>query len=353
MSSYSQKALYIDERGEFIVRDDILIHTPSANELLVKVRFSGVNPADVRHATQLGIRSTVAGYDFAGAVIQAPSESGFSEGDIVAGYTPSSLGRPLKYGTHQHVLAVPSDMTYRVPPNLPASHASAFTVVAMTAADAMYNLFKAPLPTEATVTDKLILIWGGSSSVGLCAIQFARASGFRNVLVTASPSRHEMLKELGATHLFDYASPSVTKDISKVVKALGKGPIAYALDAVGTQGENSSAELILQTVDESASLASVIFRDDRRFMFPVATTNAAFRIQPPGVPQPIRVPARPDDHWRAWKAVGWAIRNYDAGFRLPSVSVLDVTAEEAIKVLFKVDEGRQGHGKVVFRHPFR
>ncbi|KAF3045841.1 hypothetical protein E8E11_006891 [Didymella keratinophila] len=353
MSSSSRKAIYADEEGNFIVRDDIPNHVPSENEVLVTVHFSGVNPADVRHTTQLGIRSTVVGYDFSGAVVQAPSGSDLKEGDIIAGYTPSSLGRPSKYGAHQDIISVPSDMAFRVPSNLPESHASALTVVAMTAADAMYSLFKAPLPTEPGTIDKPILIWGGSSSVGLCAIQFARASGFKNIFVTASSSRHEMLRGLGATHLFDYTSLTATTDISETVTALGKGPIAYALDAVGTQGEGDSSELILQCVDDSTYLASVVLRKSRRFQFPMATTNTDFRIHSPGAPQPISVPARPDDHWRAWKAVGWAIENYGNGFRLPTVNVLDVTAEEAIDVLINVENGKQGHGKVVFKRPFK
>lgn len=353
MSSNSRKALYADEEGRFVVREDISNHSPSANEVLVKVHFSGVNPADVRHTTQLGIRSTVVGYDFAGAVVQAPSGSDFKEGEVIAGYTPSSLGRPSKYGAHQAIISVPSDMAFRVPSNLPESHASALTVVAMTAADAMYNLFKAPLPTKPELIDKPILIWGGSSSVGLCAIQFARASGFQNIFVTASSSRHEMLKGLGATHLFNYTSATVTIDILEAIKALGKGPIAYALDAVGTQGEDASSELLLRCVDAAACLVSVVLRQSPRFEFPVAVTNTDFRIHPPGAPHPVSVPARPDDHWRAWNAVGWAVENYGGGFQLPSVRVLDITAEEAVDVLFEVENGKRGYGKVVFKHPFR
>lgn len=132
--------------------------------------------------------------------------------------------------------------------------------------------------------------------------------------MTASSSHHETLKRLGATDLFDYNSPEVTKDITEAATALGKGPIAYALDAVGTQGKGDSSELLLQCVDDSVSLASVVLRKNRRFLFPVATINTDFRVHPPGAPHPISIPARPDDHWRAWKAVGWALRITDKAF---------------------------------------
>jgi NADPH:quinone reductase-like Zn-dependent oxidoreductase len=119
MYSDSRKALYADKEGNFIVRDDIPNHSPSGNEVLVKVHFPGVNPTDVRYATKLGVRSTVVGYDFSGADVQTPLGSDLKEGEMIAGYTPSSLRRPSKYGTHQDIVSIPNDMTFRVPSNLP------------------------------------------------------------------------------------------------------------------------------------------------------------------------------------------------------------------------------------------
>jgi hypothetical protein len=51
--------------------------------------------------------------------------------------------------------------------------------------------------------------------------------------VTASPARHELLRTLGATQCFHYASPTVTDDVLAAVEALGQGLLAHALDAVG------------------------------------------------------------------------------------------------------------------------
>lgn len=89
--SSTHKALFVDENAKFLVRTDIGLPEPSENELLIEVHYSGVNPADVRHGTALGIKSTVLGYDFAGRVVRAPHQSKSNEGAIVAGYTPCSL----------------------------------------------------------------------------------------------------------------------------------------------------------------------------------------------------------------------------------------------------------------------
>ncbi|KAF4432619.1 alcohol dehydrogenase [Fusarium acutatum] len=88
MSQKINKALYVTEDVQFVIRDDLQHETATTNELLVETSYSGANPADIKHATLLGIRPTVLGYDFAGRVVKAPLASGFKEGDAVAGYTP-------------------------------------------------------------------------------------------------------------------------------------------------------------------------------------------------------------------------------------------------------------------------
>lgn len=353
MSSKPNKAIYADENALFSVRDDIRHEDIAANELLIETSYTGVNPADIRHSTLLGIRSTVVGYDFSGRVLKAPSGSKFKEGDVVAGYTPSGMGRPTKYGAHQSYLVVPEDDAFKVPSNLPAAHAAALTVVVMTASDVIFNLFKFPMPTSPGNFTGPILIWGASSSVGISAVQLAKASGCKNIFVTASSSRHGVLKSLGATHTFDYSTPTIVADIVSAVEALGQGPITHALDAVGTMGSPSSSDLVSQCVGESAALSSVILRPDGKFRMPVATTKDPWRIQPPGAPGPIDIPARPDDHKKAWEALNWAVDNYGKRFELPSVSVLDITAEKAIEELWNVAEGKRGFGKIVFSHPLK
>ncbi|KAJ0416226.1 chaperonin 10-like protein [Aspergillus carlsbadensis] len=349
----TQTAVYVDANTKFAVRTDIPIPEPAQSELLIDVHYTGVNPADVRHATGLGIKSTVLGYDFAGRVVKAPAHSRFREGAIVAGYTPSGIPRPEKYGTYQPQLAVPDDMVFNVPANLPESHAAALTVVVMTAADALYNLFGFPLPTQPGTFDNPILIWGASSGVGISAVQFARASEYRNIITTSSSGRFNLLRKLGACHVFDYSSPTVVADVRAKVEEIGQGPITHALDAVGTIVCPMSSDQVYKIVDENAKLACVTMALWRRFQMPVATTNSDFQIQPFGAPQPIAIPARPKDHLHAWKALEWAIDNYGTAFELPSVHVLEVTAEEALVEANKVATGSRGFGKVVFRLPFK
>jgi NADPH:quinone reductase-like Zn-dependent oxidoreductase len=111
MASTSNKVLYVDEGDNVQIRNGIKHEEIAADELIIEMRYLGVNPADTKHA-QLGIRSTVIEYDFFGTVLSAPTGSHFKKGSFVAGYTPSGIGRPLKYGAHQSRLACPDDMIF-------------------------------------------------------------------------------------------------------------------------------------------------------------------------------------------------------------------------------------------------
>ncbi|KAE8137807.1 chaperonin 10-like protein [Aspergillus pseudotamarii] len=345
--------LYADENATFRVRRGLEFPVPGDGELIIETQFSGVNPADVKHATQLGIYPAVLGYDFCGKVLRAPPQSSFVPGDTVAGYTPTGLNRPAGYGTHQRYLVCPEEMAFHVPANLPLQHAACLGVVAMTAADTLYNIFKFPPPDNGD-TRKIrepVLIWGASSSVGLCAVQLARASGIYPIFVTASPQRHQLLLELGATQCFDYRSADVASQIESAVEEGHWDPIGYAFDAVGSYTGTGSANLMAECVSEKANLVSVVVQRDPRFKMPFATPNRDSTIRVHGAPHPITIPARPSDYVRAWKALQWAVANYGAVFRFPSVDVVKGTAETALEQVQAVGDGARGFGKLVLEHP--
>ncbi|KAM0299477.1 hypothetical protein HYE67_007671 [Fusarium culmorum] len=74
------------------------------------------------------------------------------------------------------------------------------------------------LPAPGTEANgKVILIWGGSTSVGCNIIQLAKAAGFE-VITTASPRNFDYLKKLGASQVLDYNSTSVKQDLLAVVQ---------------------------------------------------------------------------------------------------------------------------------------
>ncbi|KAJ1327035.1 NADPH:quinone reductase [Microdochium nivale] len=363
----------MDRDCQVTVRRDFGIPKPQADEVLIEVEFSGVNPADIRHGTHLGVVPVVLGYDFSGRVVSSPPGSSLSPGDAVAGMTPTGIGRPARYGAHQKFLVCPVDWLFRVPTaSMPMSDAACLSVVASTAADVMFNIFGFPLPSQSPNQSEgnskggPLLIWGGSTAVGCCTIQFARACGVKSIFVTASPARHELLKSLGATRCFDYRDPDVAAKILAAVEAQQQGPVRYALDAAGSFGTSdggpSSFEQMASCCPAPAKddnnnknsnvLLSSVTSQDPRSSFPLATRARDVVLAMPGLPHPITIPADEAKAAKITAGLHWAVENYGKGFSLPAVRTWSGKAEDALVELQNSDA--QGtFGKLAIQHPLQ
>jgi threonine dehydrogenase-like Zn-dependent dehydrogenase len=110
----------------------------------------------------------------------------------------------------------------------------------------------------------LILIWGGSSSVGQYALQILSYYGYRNLIATASTSHHQLLQSYGAINVFDYKNVDVAAQVLAFAKTLGKtGPaIPFVLDCIGSKsGTLAPIAKIAQKGSKVAVLLPVIVRD--------------------------------------------------------------------------------------------
>ncbi|KAF8311484.1 NAD(P)-binding protein [Clavulina sp. PMI_390] len=85
-----------------------------------------------------------------------------------------------------------------------------------------------------------ILIWAGSTSVGLCAIQVAKLCDPRiPVITTASPHNFELVKSRGADVVFNYKDPNVSQKIRGWLEANGFSEgIRRGMDCISEQGED-------------------------------------------------------------------------------------------------------------------
>ncbi|KAI6378384.1 hypothetical protein MCOR25_002253 [Pyricularia grisea] len=357
MSQPTNTALYMDDDCNLSVKRDFPVPTPEDDEVLIKILFSGVNPADIKHGQALAVRPVVLGYDFSGHVVSAPPGSDFKVGDAVAGTTPTGLGRPARYGTHQDYATCPAERLFHVPENLPMQDAASLVVVASTAADVIFNLFDLPpIPAEnqpaAPAPGGSLLVWGASTAVGSSAVQYARASGVKTIIVTASASRHEILRGLGATHCFDYRDADVEEQITSLIKEQGLDPIRYALDAAGNPGANggaSSADRMTRCASPDAARASVVFTNPPMPMaFADRSRDATFKLD--GMPEPISIPRDEPKAAKVKEALDWTVRNYGNGFVLPLVEVWNGKSEDALEQI-KVIADCGKFGKLAIQHP--
>jgi NADPH:quinone reductase-like Zn-dependent oxidoreductase len=130
-----------------------------------------------------------------------------------------------------------------------------------------------PAPFNGPVTPPAdsILIWGGSSSVGAYAVQFARIVGFKNIVSTSSPHNFDYVKSLGATHVFDYKAEDVVEHIKQVtgnklsLSFDATGGQATAVKAMGPKGGSmvtavAQVENQLENINVKRVAAAMIFK---------------------------------------------------------------------------------------------
>lgn len=106
----------------------------------------------------------------------------------------------------------------------------------------LYVVLPHPLPAHSEhQRDPLqLIIWAGSTSVGLFAIALAKLLDPSVPIITsASPHNFDLIKARGADVVFDYKDPEVSAKIAHWAEENGYGAIERALDCVSEGGESS------------------------------------------------------------------------------------------------------------------
>ena len=194
--------------------------TPTAADgmLVVEVKAAGVNYADV--AARQGSFPAIAkapflpGFEVAGVVSEVgKGVKGFNVGDSVAAITSDG-----GYASHA---VIPAAAAIPVPRGLDHFSATALLVQGLTA----YLL----LEQARTKKDDVVLIAAAAGGVGSLAVQLAKARGAR-VIGLASASKFDLVKSLGADHVFDYRQADWSAKVSDVTRSHG---VQVFLDSTG------------------------------------------------------------------------------------------------------------------------
>ena len=128
----------------------------------------------------------------------------------------------------EYVVAEAERMIVPKPSTWTFEQASQLGIAPFTALQCLHETLELPSPFDArSGPERTILIWGGSSSVGQYAIQFAKLGGFR-VITTASPKNFNLVKDLGADEVFDYGDESVVENI----RAYTSNALEIAIDTI-------------------------------------------------------------------------------------------------------------------------
>ena len=270
MASNTAAWLTAPKSKPFEVKDAPL-GTPAENEILVRNHAVAINPVDGSLQTLSWWPfdyPTILGHDVAGEVVAVgPGVTRFRKGARVLGESVGMVTKRNEENAFQAYTILKTNMASEIPDSISFESAAVIPLGCSTAAAGLFQdeFLNLQFPTQPPQkpTGKTVLIWGGASSVGCNAIQLAVAAGYE-VVTTASPKNFELVKNLGASEVFDYKDPAVS---DKLVTYLKGKTIAGALDCIG----GDAWTICMNVVHKSAGTKFV------------ATTKRNFPDPPEGV----------------------------------------------------------------------
>ena len=193
---------------------------PKAGEVLVKVAAAGVNRPDVmqrrgNYAPPPGA-SDIPGLEIAGSIVAlGEGVTGWHVGDAVCAL--------VQGGGYAGYCAAPAPQCLPIPRGLTPVEAASLPETFFTVWSNVFN-------RAALAPGETLLVQGGSSGIGVTAIQMARALGHRVFATAGSAEKCAACVALGAERAINYR----TEDFAAVIKeATGGKGVNVILDMVG------------------------------------------------------------------------------------------------------------------------
>ena len=206
----AMKAVLCEQYGGpevLAIANDLPVPRVGPNGVLVQVHAASVNPVDwkLRKGLLEAVRPVrfpvIWGRDLSGVVAEVgPAVTLFKPGDEVYGFKEGYVGKTFR-GTYAEFTVVPEKSLAAKPKNLNHEQAAAVPLAALTAWQALLNQGKLK-------SGQRVLIHAGAGGVGVMAIQIAKALG-AYVAATAGARNQDLLRELGADLVIDYARESI------------------------------------------------------------------------------------------------------------------------------------------------
>src|SRR5438105_12878886 len=193
---------------------------PGPGQVLVRVRASGVNFADV--SARLGLypdappRPCVVGYEVAGMVERLGPGV---DGNLAVGRRVVALTR---FGGYAEAVAVPTPQVFPMPERMSFEEGAAIPVNYLTAVLMLRHFGNVK-------RGERVLVHAAAGGVGMAAIQLCKIAG-AEVIGTASAAKHAQLRQAGVAHAIDYRTQDFAAEVRRVTGGRG---VHLLLDATG------------------------------------------------------------------------------------------------------------------------
>lgn len=194
---------------------------PGRGEILIEVHYAGVNRPDVLQRRGLypppPDASAVLGLEVAGRVAALGADvTQWRVGDEVCALTPGGGYAELCVAPARHALPIPAGLSLAEAAGLPEVW---FTVWA--------NL----VDLAQLGRDERLLVHGGSSGIGLAAIQLARHLGAHAIVTVGSAEKADFCRRFGALAAINYHQEDF---LARTLELTGGEGVDVVLDIVGT-----------------------------------------------------------------------------------------------------------------------
>ena len=194
---------------------------PGPGELRVRLRWSGVNPSDVK--SRAGLRNPVMPFPRI-----VPHSDGMGVVDAVGeGVAADRIGQRVwvwnaawgrPFGTAAQYIVLPQAQAVALPDNVADEAGACLGIPALTALHAVLM----PGSDGAGVAGQRVLVAGGAGAVGHYAVQFARLLGAAQVIATTSTAEKAALaRAAGADVTIDYRQADAAAQLREVTQGQG------------------------------------------------------------------------------------------------------------------------------------
>jgi NADPH2:quinone reductase len=193
----------------------------SANEVLVKVAAAGINRPDVsqrkgHYPPPSGASPDIPGLEIAGTVIEAGA-------NVTRWKTGDKICALVTGGGYAEYCNVPEGQCLPIPGNLSFIEAASLP-------ETFFTVWSNVFDRGALKKGESLLVHGGSSGIGVAAIQMAKALGSTVFVTAGTEEKCRFCESLGAAKAVNYK----TENFAEVIKQItnGKG-VDVILDMIG------------------------------------------------------------------------------------------------------------------------
>ncbi|WVF72503.1 hypothetical protein IAT40_007319 [Kwoniella sp. CBS 6097] len=267
------------------------------NQVLVKVEYAALNPADWKLAAHMSTAGVIQGSDFSGTVVKQGSnlKVPIQVGDKVAGFVHG--GNTKDEGSFAQYLKVDSDLLWKVPQGVKLEDAATIGLAWFTASQVIFSSQQHELPPAKVSSDSWYIVYGASSSVGLFAVNIAKSLGYQ-VLAFASPHSADLVKSYGADEVVDYHNAD--NAVAEALRVTGGGA-GLGFDTIA---ESRTYQISVRALGEKGRQLNAINQaseDDKKMNPKVEIVNTIVYTTfgrainfTPRAPEPFIIPAVPE-----------------------------------------------------------